>query len=184
MKLWDTMKNYIVHNAGQKGIGMEIVMVPIENLKEAEYNPRLATEKDFTDLKASIERFGLVDPIIANRARDRMNVVIGGHFRLKVAKDLGFETVPVLYVDIPDIEKEKELCLRLNRNHGEFDFDLLANNFDLEVLKDIGFNENELVGFEDKENKTQGYVVDCPHCNKKLKLSNRVKTIEPVDNIG
>ncbi len=45
-------------------------------------------------------------------------MVIGGHFRLKVAKDLGYTEVPVVYIDIPDIEREKELCLRLNRNQG------------------------------------------------------------------
>jgi DNA modification methylase len=47
-------------------------------------------------------------------------------------------------VNIPDIEKEKELNIRLNKNTGEFDYDLLAN-FDEDFLKDIGFDEKELL---------------------------------------
>jgi ParB-like chromosome segregation protein Spo0J len=44
-----------------------------------------------------------------------MNVVIGGHFRLKVAKELGMMEVPVIYLDL-NIDREKELNLRLNQN--------------------------------------------------------------------
>jgi DNA modification methylase len=60
-----------------------------------------------------------------------------------VAKELGYETVPVVYVDIPDISKEKELNLRLNKNTGEFDWDLLAK-FDESFLSDVGFSTDEL----------------------------------------
>ena len=70
-------------------------------------------------------------------------MVIGGHFRLKVAKDLGYTEIPVVYVDIPDIEKEKELNIRLNKNLGEWDYELLAN-FDESILTDIGFMSEEL----------------------------------------
>lgn len=122
---------------------ISIVYVPIGDLKPAEYNPRKADEKQHANLKASIERFGLKDPIIANSAPNRKNVVIGGHFRLRVAKDLGISEVPVVYVNIPELEREKELNVRLNRNLGEWDFDLLAD-FDQDMLKDIGFDSKEL----------------------------------------
>lgn len=122
---------------------ISIVYVPIGDLKPAEYNPRKADEKQHSNLKASIERFGLKDPIIVNSASNRKNVIIGGHFRVRVAQDLGIKDVPVVYVNIPDLEREKELNVRLNRNTGDFDFDLLAN-FDQDMLKDIGFDSKEL----------------------------------------
>lgn len=122
---------------------LHIEYVPIISLKPAEYNPRTHDKVAEEKLKQSIERFGVVDPLIVNRAPERENIVIGGHFRLEVLKSLGHETVPVVFVSISDIEREKELNLRLNRNTGEFDFDLLSK-FDETLLEDIGFSSEEL----------------------------------------
>ena len=63
--------------------------------------------------------------------------------RIEAAKALGIATIPAVEVNIPDIEKEKELNLRLNKNQGEFDFKLLAN-FAEDFLTDIGFNSEEI----------------------------------------
>jgi len=123
--------------------GLKIVEVPINELHLSEYNPRKHSKEQASQLKESIERFGLVDPIICNSDPERLNIVIGGHFRLEVAKDLGYTEVPVVYVNITDIEKEKELNLRLNKNVGEFDLELLAQ-FDESFLADIGFDSEEL----------------------------------------
>jgi len=123
---------------------MEIKDVKIEELKAAEYNPRRMTEGQEINLLESIKRFGLVDPIIVNKAENRKNIVIGGHQRLKIIKTLGWEEAPVVYVDIPEIGKEKELNLRLNKNLGEWDYKLLAA-FDEEILLESGFEEDELM---------------------------------------
>lgn len=122
---------------------IEVVTVAVTDLKPAAYNPRVWSEEQTTALKESISRFGLVDPLIANSAQERMNVLIGGHFRLHVAKEMGYTEVPVVYVNIPDLEKEKELNLRLNKNTGSFDFRLLAE-FDQAFLTDVGFTSEEL----------------------------------------
>lgn len=120
-----------------------IVEVPINELKASEYNPRKHSKMQAEQLKESIKRFGLVDPIICNSATERKNIVIGGNFRLEAAKELGFTCVPVVYVQISDIEKEKELNLRLNKNVGEFDLNVLSQ-FDESFLKDIGFDSQDL----------------------------------------
>lgn len=112
-------------SAGQ----LRILHVPIDLLNPAPYNPRTWSDKQRFDLKQSIKRFGLVDPIIVNGAKSRRNVVIGGHFRLAMAKELNFTTVPVVYLTINDIRKEKELNLRLNHNQGEWDPELLKGDF-------------------------------------------------------
>lgn len=154
----------------------KIEIVDIDILKPAEYNPRQASEKQYNDLKKSLQRFGFVEPAIVNKAQNRFNTIIGGHFRIKVAKDLGIKQIPVVYIDIPDIEKEKELNLRLNKNVGEFDYNLLAN-FDKDFLIDVGFEMDELsFAFGQKELKPIDISMDedvasgkynkitCPKC--------------------
>lgn len=122
---------------------INIVEVPINELKASEYNPRKHSKEQMDQLKKSIQRFGMVDPIIVNSAPDRKNVVIGGHFRLSTAKELNFKEVPVVYLNIPDIKKEQELNMRLNKNLGDWDWDLLAK-FDESFLADIGFSSEEM----------------------------------------
>jgi ParB-like chromosome segregation protein Spo0J len=95
---------------------LKITHVDAKDLKPSEYNPRKWSQQAIDSLTVSIKRFGLIDPIIANSAPSRLNVVIGGHFRLKIAKDIGMTSIPTVYINIPDIEKEKELNLRLNKN--------------------------------------------------------------------
>lgn len=122
---------------------LQVHTVRIDQLNPAPYNPRKWSESATEQLKESIQRFGLVDPILVNNAKGRESVVIGGHFRLKVARDLGITEVPVVYVTIPEIEREKELNLRLNKNLGDWDYNLLKE-FDETILADIGFSSEEL----------------------------------------
>lgn len=122
---------------------LKIKTININELKSALYNPRTWSSEAIEQLTESIKRFGMVDPLLVNGAKERLNIVIGGHFRLKVAKDLGITEVPVVYVDIPEIKREKELNLRLNRNLGEWDYSLLAD-FDESLLTDVGFTSEEL----------------------------------------
>ena len=122
---------------------IDITYVPIWELEPAQHNPRYWSKCAIKDLTESIKQFGLVDPILVNGSDNRKNIVIGGHFRLKVAKDLGFKEVPVLYLDIPDEAKEKELNLRLNKNQGEWDFELLRD-FEVDILKGVGFDSQEI----------------------------------------
>jgi DNA modification methylase len=122
---------------------IDIVYVAIADLKAADYNPRKISKEALAQLMESEKRFGIVDPLIVNFAPKRKNVVIGGHQRLVAAKKLGLTTVPVVYVNLPDIEKEKELNLRLNRNTGEWDFEKLKF-FEADFLTDIGFSDADL----------------------------------------
>jgi DNA modification methylase len=127
----------------EKNKDLKIEYVSIDSLKPSEYNPRKISKESMEQLKESIKKFKLVDPLIVNCAKNRNGIVIGGHMRLKAATELGFKEAPVVYLNIPDIEKEKELNIRLNKNTGEFDWDLLAN-FSEGFLTDLGFNSEEL----------------------------------------
>ena len=119
---------------------MKIEQIKASKLKPATYNPRQISTKQYKDLKNSITKFGLVDPIIVNK---NGYVVIGGHQRLKVLNEMQTDTIPCVVLDLSK-EKEKELNVRLNKNTGDFDIDILANEFDIDELVDWGFKHIDL----------------------------------------
>jgi ParB-like chromosome segregation protein Spo0J len=122
---------------------MKITLIEINSLNPAEYNPRQISNKQYEDLKASMEKFGCVDPIIININPERLNVVVGGHQRLRILRELGAEKVPTVSVNLSE-EDERELNVRLNKSGGDFDMDILANEFDIVDLKEWGFSDIEL----------------------------------------
>jgi hypothetical protein len=128
---------------------MEIVQRKINELKSAEYNPRTLNKKQYKTIKTSIEKFGFAEPIVINTHEGREGVIIGGHQRYKIARDLGMQEIPCVELKL-DIDKEKELNLRLNKNVGSFDYDMLANLFEKEFLMEVGFDEKELGMFLDE----------------------------------
>lgn len=147
--------------------------IAIEQLQASEYNPRNLSSKAEVDLTESIQRFGLVDPIIVNSAPNRKNVVISGHQRLKIVKKLGYKTVPVVAINLPNLEREQELNLRLNLNNGEWDFDLLRR-FDVSLLLDVGFGDQELSSIWDDNLEIEDDNFDIKksakkHSNSKIK---------------
>lgn len=117
--------------------------INISKLKTAEYNPRDITKNHYAKLKASIETYGILQPLIVNTNGSRRNVIIGGHQRFKIAKELGIEELPVKFLNL-NYNRERKLNLSLNKNTGHFDKDILANEFEIEHLLDIGFTEFEL----------------------------------------
>lgn len=111
----------------------------ISELKEWGKNPRKLTEKGIAKLKESLTKFGVAEPIVINQD----NVICGGHGRLKALKQLGVKEVPV-YVATLDDKQFEELNIRLNKNiAGEWDFDILANEFEQDELLDWGFEPEE-----------------------------------------
>jgi len=143
---------------------MKIERIEINKLKPATYNPRQISKKQYKDLEESIDKFGLVDPIIVNRDM----TIIGGHQRYKIWKEKAKQskmddiTIPCVVLEL-NKEEERELNIRLNKSGGEWDFDLLSN-FEIEELKDWGFKEIELGLNIDKidieeESKDDDYVI-------------------------
>lgn len=138
---------------------LKIEYVPLSDLKSPEYNPRVWDEEATAQLKESVKRYGVVDPLLVNSAPERKGIIIGGNFRAKILKEMGFEKVPVVYINIPELEKEKELCIRLNKNQGEWDLDLLAT-FDETLLAQIGFDSEELDSIFEEEGAEEQFDLD------------------------
>jgi len=112
----------------------------ISELVPADYNPRRLTDSQRDQLKKSLEKFNLADPLILNTD----NTLIGGHQRLKVLLELGYTEIDVRVPDRPlTKDEEKELNLRLNKNQGEWDNELLLD-FSNDLLLSVGFTEDEL----------------------------------------
>ena len=122
---------------------MDVINVKINKLNPAEYNPRNLTDEQKDNIKKSLDEFGFVNPLVVNSNPDRQNIVIGGHQRLKVAQELGYNEVPVVYINLNEAQ-ERELNIRLNRNTGEWDLESLAEHFTKGQLSDWGFDNEEL----------------------------------------
>ncbi len=122
---------------------LQITYVPIDSLQHTEYNPRIINDSTKAGVRASIELHGVQDALIVNSAPERKGRIIGGNLRYEVMKDMGYTEAPVIFIDIPDIGREKDLCLRLNRAVGEWDLSLLAE-FDEAFLTSVGFESEEM----------------------------------------
>ena len=128
----------------------------IDKLKDAEYNPRVQLkpgDAEYEALKKSIEDNGPVVPIVWN---ERTGVVIGGHQRLAVLRDMGVKEVDVSVVDFSEAE-EKQANIALNKIEGEWDDEKLRDMFagmDTQDIYDAGFTEAEI--FADAEETEPG----------------------------
>ncbi len=112
-------------------------------LKSFPGNPRKSDEKQEADLDKSLDRFSLADPFIINTD----NVIVGGNFRhRRMLKKYGKEQIVDVRVPSRKLtgEEAKELNLRLNKNQGSWDNDLLAK-FGEDLLKYVGFGGEELL---------------------------------------
>lgn len=125
----------------------------LSELKEWDRNPRILKEKGLEDLKASIDKFGLAEPIIINTD----NQIIGGHARFKVLQGNGDKQCDCYVPNRTLTDKEvEELNIRLNANiAGEFNFDILANEWDVELLANWGMDGLE-TGWKVETDNTDG----------------------------
>lgn len=159
---------------------MNTKVMKMAELKPAEYNPRVKLEPgmpEFEKLKASIQEFGYVDPIIVNAD----GTIIGGHQRFFVLKDLGWEEVECVVVDL-DKNREKALNIALNKISGEWDEDKLKellSDLDMEgfELSLTGFDEDELSGLLDGVSLSANAVEDDYDFDKEVKARTKPKEV-------
>lgn len=122
---------------------LKIIYRKIAELKPSEYNPRKITDKEFKDLQTSFKNLGTLESAVINQYKGRENIIISGHQRLKVATSLNMDEYPCYEVKFP-LKKEREANIRMNKNNGEWDYGLLESEFEIDDLKDWGFEDDEL----------------------------------------
>lgn len=140
----------------------------ISSLTNFSKNPRKLSRTQAQHLEKSIRKFGYIDEIIVNQDL----TVICGHQRLRILKGLGFKEIDVR---VPDRQLEplevKELCIRHNKNVGEWDWDILGNEWPVEELMEWGFDPKDLQIAEDEEEKSEK-VKKCAKCDGEEDIKN------------
>ena len=116
----------------------------INEIKLNPNNPRLIKDDKFEKLVKSIKEFPeMLDirPIVVNSDM----VILGGNMRFKACKEAGLKEIPVIVADNLTEEQQREFLIKDNTSGGEWDFEVLANEWDNEQLEDWGL---DLVGFD------------------------------------
>ena len=144
---------------------MKIENIAISKIKLNPNNPRLIKDDKFTKLVQSIKDFPEmlnIRPIVVN---DDM-IILGGNMRFKACKEAGLKEVPIIKASGLSAEKQREFLIKDNVSGGEWDWDMLANEWDEIELGDWGldiqnFNtsnvdysdKNEEINVDDFENE-------------------------------
>ncbi len=134
--------------------------ISIDKVRENPNNPRFIKDEKFKKLVKSIQDFPEMlqkRPIVV----DEDYIVLGGNMRLKACKEAGLQTV---YIDIAKgwtEDQKKEFIIKDNSSFGEWDWDTLANEWDVDNLRDWGLDVPKLLEFND-ENDVYSKKINAP----------------------
>ena len=112
--------------------------VPLKDIKPNPNNPRIIKDEKFAKLVQSLKdlpEMASVRPIVVNQDM----IVLGGNMRLKAMKEAGWKQAPVEVVDW-DEDKQRQFIIKDNVGFGEWDWEMLANEWDAEQLEDWGLD--------------------------------------------
>lgn len=126
---------------------MEIQIVKLSEIKSNPNNPRIIKDDKFRKLVKSIQEFPKmleIRPVVVNADM----IVLGGNMRLKACKEAGLKKVPVIFAHDLTEEEQKQFIIKDNVGFGEWDWDIIANEWDAEDLEEWGF---DIPGFDDVE---------------------------------
>lgn len=118
---------------------MKAELIKISAIKSNPNNPRIIKDDKFKKLVKSIEEFPKMlelRPIVVN---DDM-VVLGGNMRLKACKEAGLKEVPVIKASELTEDEQRQFIIKDNVGFGEWDWDMLANEWDAEELTEWGLD--------------------------------------------
>ena len=129
---------------------MKVLKVKISDIKTNTKNPRLIKDDKFRKLVKSIQEFPQMlelRPIVV----DENNIVLGGNMRLKACLEVGLKEVYIVKAEDLTEQQKDEFIVKDNVGFGEWDWDILANEWDTEKLTDWGL---DLPIFNDEEFET------------------------------
>lgn len=114
-------------------------ILPLTSIKANPNNPRLVKDDKFKKLVKSIQDFPQmlkIRPIVVN---DDM-IVLGGNMRLKACKEAGLKEIPVIKASALTEQQQKEFIIKDNVGYGEWDWEMIANEWDQEELTEWGLD--------------------------------------------
>jgi DNA modification methylase len=118
---------------------MKTEKIKLSKIKKNPNNPRLIKDNKFHKLVKSIKEFPQmleIRPIVVNKDM----IVLGGNMRLKACEEAGLKEVPVIQADTLTAEQQREFIVKDNVGFGEWDWDIIANEWDAEQLDDWGLD--------------------------------------------
>lgn len=118
---------------------MNVTIMPLSAIKANPNNPRLIKDDKFHKLVKSIKEFPEMlnlRPIVINSD----SIVLGGNMRLKACKEAGLKEVPVILADDLTEEQQRQFIIKDNVGYGEWDWEDLANNWNVEDLSEWGLD--------------------------------------------
>jgi len=146
----------------------------LKDLKENPRNPREIDKESVEKLSRFVQKFGLIDKPIINTDF----TIVGGHQRVRILKKQKVKEVECWVPNRLLSDKEiDEMCIGLNLHQGKWDWDILANEWEMLDLLQYGFSEEQLMGHmqeaeeilsstEEKEKTKKAKL--CPHCGLEL----------------
>lgn len=154
----------------------------LTQLKPAAYNPRTISRTALVGLGRSLDRFGLVEPVVVNKRTGY--TIVGGHQRVTSLLASGVKEGQVVVVDLP-VREEKALNVALNNLTGEWDFDKLRVllkdlNPDKSVREILGFTADQLddlLHWGERMSQSPDAVGETPEERLKTFESNTIKQI-------
>ena len=130
----------------------------ISELIPTENNPRQLTDKQYKDLKKSLSKFDLAEIPAINKD----NTILAGHMRLKVLYELKGDCE--IDVRVPNKQlspkEAEEYLIRSNKNTGEWDYESLANSFEINDLQEWGFDLDELTFAQEIDKLKDGEEIE------------------------
>ena len=133
------------------------MLTKISNIKPNPRNPRLIRDARFDSLCTSLREFPEMlekRPLVCFTDTDNKFVVLGGNMRLKAAKEIGLKELPIMLADDWTAEQKDQFLIKDNIGFGEWNFDELQADWDVEQLEAWGVEhdwetEQELEAVED-----------------------------------
>ena len=126
-----------------------IEKVKITAVKSNPNNPRLIKDNKFKQLVQSIKDFPemlSIRPIVVNKEM----MVLGGNMRLKACLEAGLKEVAIIKADNLTPEQQNEFIIKDNVGFGEWEWDILANEWDTEQLAEWGLEVFQTPDYSDK----------------------------------
>jgi ParB-like chromosome segregation protein Spo0J len=122
------------------------MVTKINNIKPNPRNPRIIKDERFDKLCTSLREFPEMlekRPLVCFTDTDGKYVVLGGNMRLKAAKEIGLKELPIVLADDWTAEQKDQFLIKDNLNFGEFNFDELKADWDVEQLEAWGLDVPE-----------------------------------------
>jgi hypothetical protein len=141
---------------------MEIKNVKLSEVKSNPNNPRIIKDDKFTKLVKSIKEFPKmleIRPIVVNSDM----IVLGGNMRLKACKEAGLKEVPVIFAQDLTEEEQKQFIIKDNVGFGEWDWDMIANEWEPELIENWGldiWNVDDMTNANNYEGLDQSSKLD------------------------